>query len=537
MSALALGAWRERTYAISFTRSHPPPPGRVAARNELRGVLPRGAKLDIAMELSAAPSAQEMISSMPPGPRSLPFIGSLHHLLTLEPQVALRELARKHGPVMYLRLGQVDTVVISSPAAAQEVLRDNDINFASRPSLLAAEIMGYGYTDIVFSPYGAYWKMLRKLCSVELLSSRKVRHFAPVRDGETLSLVRTIAAASRSGEPVNLATLLQSCANSITAKAAFGEEVCDAKLRQHFLSAMEVGVSLGGGFCVGDLFPSLWFMDVVTGLKPRLWQARRKVDAVFDTIIAGCEARREENKKTGATTQDNDLLSVILRIRDEGDPEFPITTTNIKAIILDMFVAGTETTSTSAEWILSELVRNPEMMAKAQAEVRRTLDGKSSEDHELHITELHYTRMVVKEGMRLHPALPLLVPRACQETCEVGGFKVIKGSRVMINAWAIARDPEYWHDAEEFRPQRFEERKVDYQGTQFEYLPFGSGRRVCPGSNFGMAMLELIVARLLYYFDWSLPSGIQPHELDMDMIVGMTSRRRNPLHLIATPYI
>uniref|UniRef100_A0ACD5WQV0 Uncharacterized protein n=1 Tax=Avena sativa TaxID=4498 RepID=A0ACD5WQV0_AVESA len=201
-----------------------------------------------------------------------------------------------------------------------------------------------------------------------------------------------------------------------------------------------------------------------------------------------------------------------------------------------MFIAGTETTSTSVEWIMSELMRHPEVMSKAQAEVRRTLHNKRPQDHEGHIPEMHYTRMVVKEGMRLHPALPFLVPRACKETCEVGGFKVTQGSRVMVNAWAIARDPEYWHDAEEFRPERFKDSNVDYQGTQFEYLPFGSGRRVCPGSNFGMAMLELILARLLYYFDWSLPDGIRPNELNMDMIVGMTARRRNPLHLVATPY-
>ena len=143
-------------------------------------------------------------------------------------------------------------------------------------------------------------------------------------------------------------------------------------------------------------------------------------------------------------------------------------------------MAGTDTTSTSVEWIMSELMRNPEVMAKAQEEVRRTLDNKRPEDHEAHIEELNYTKMVVKEGMRLHPVIPLLIPRVCRETCEIGGFKVVEGSKIMVNAWAIARDPKYWHDAEEFRPERFKDSKVDFKGTQFEYLPFGSGRRMCP---------------------------------------------------------
>jgi cytochrome P450 len=185
---------------------------------------------------------------------------------------------------------------------------------------------------------------------------------------------------------------------------------------------------------------------------------------------------------------------------------------------------------------MSELMRNPEVMAKAQAEVRRLLDNMRPQDHEGHLEELPYLRMVVKEGLRLHPVLPLMLPRVCRETCDIGGFNVVEGSRVMVNVWAIARNPDYWSHAEEFRPERFVDSKVDYKGAHFEYLPFGSGRRMCPGNIFGLAMVELILTRLLYYFDWSLPAGIQPDELDMDMIVGMTAKRKNPLILVATPY-
>nr|UYX45866.1 cytochrome P450 99A44 [Beckmannia syzigachne] len=492
--------------------------------------------LTILVSVLRRKSASSSKKRRPPGPLSLPFIGSLLHLLTSQPPVVLRDLAKKYGPVMYLRLGQIDTVVISSPVEAQEVLRDNNLNFSSRPSLLATEIFCYDNMDIAFAPYGAYWRMLRKLCTMELLSVRKVRQFAPIRDSETMSLVRDVGAISRSGRPVNLASVLMSCSNSITAKAAFGE-VCSAELREQFLSAMEVGVRLGGGLSIGDLFPSLWFLDIITGLKRRLWQARRQTDAVFETIIAECEARREKKKKTStATTEDDDVLSVILRLRDEGEIEFPSGNTNIKAIILDLFIGGTETTATSVEWIMSELMRNPEVMAKVQAEVRRVFDTKTPQDHEVLIEELCYMRMMVKEVMRLHPPLPLLIPHFARETCDIGGFEVTAGSRILVNGWAIARHPDYWHDAEEFIPERFERSKVDYKGTHFEYLPFGSGRRMCPGSNFGLAALELILARLLYYFDWSLLAGTRPDEVDMDMVVGATLKRKNPLNLVVTPY-
>jgi cytochrome P450 len=201
-----------------------------------------------------------------------------------------------------------------------------------------------------------------------------------------------------------------------------------------------------------------------------------------------------------------------------------------------MLIGGTETTSSAAEWIMSELMRNPEAMARATEEVRQTLDGKSPQEHEGHTDQLRYTRMVIKEGMRLHPVLPLLNPRFCRETCNFSGFEVVKGTMVMVNAWAVARSPEHWHDAYKFRLERFENSVADYKGINFEYIPFGSGRRMCPGDTFGLAVLELMVVRLLYYFDWSLPNGMQPHELDMDMIVGATARRRNQLHLVASPY-
>jgi len=181
-------------------------------------------------------------------------------------------------------------------------------------------------------------------------------------------------------------------------------------------------------------------------------------------------------------------------------------------------------------------MRNPEVMAKAQAEVRRVFDNVSPQDHEAKMDKLHYTKMVIKESLRLNPVVPLLIPHLCRETCEVGGFQVTEGTRVIFNAWAMARSPNYWHDAEKFRPERFEDCMLDFKGSRFEYLPFGVGRRRCPGESFGLAVLELIISRLLYYIDWSLPIGMQPEDIDMEMIVGSTARRKNQLHLVASPY-
>lgn len=336
----------------------------------------------------------------PPGPRALPFIGCIHHVLTSQPQAALRDLAQKHGPVMYLKLGQVDTVVISSPTAAQEALREKDRSLASRPSLLGSEIICYGNRDIAFAPYGDYWRSLRKMCTVELLNASKVRRFAAIRDSETMSLVREIRCAC--GEPVDLGGLLLSCTNSVTGRAAFGNR-CSRELTADFLSAISVVISNISGLCVSDLFPSLRFVDALTGTKRRLRRAHQRLEDVFARIISDGEARRAERKGTGAggdDGDDDDLLSVMLRIRDEGEFEIPINNTNIKAIILDLFTGGTETTSSVAEWLMAELMRNPDAMHKAQDEVRQAFEHSSPDEHEAQMDKLRYTKTVIKETLR-----------------------------------------------------------------------------------------------------------------------------------------
>jgi cytochrome P450 len=276
----------------------------------------------------------------PPGPWAIPFVGSIHHMITSQPQAALRDLAEKHGPVMYLQLGQIDTVVVSSPDAAQEVLQTNDVTFASRPALIAPAIICYGSLDLAFSPYGDYWRALRKLCVLKLLSTSKVRQLAPIRDNETMSLVTEIhaAAAAAGGKAdVNIGKMLVSCTNTITGLATFGD-VCSQERKEQFHAAVAVVLSHSFGFCLSDVFPSLRFVDVITGMRRRMWRAHRQLDELFDKIIEECEVRRKEriveNGGEDAAAGEDNLLSIMLRVRDQEELEFPFKNANIKAIIM-----------------------------------------------------------------------------------------------------------------------------------------------------------------------------------------------------------
>lgn len=201
-----------------------------------------------------------------------------------------------------------------------------------------------------------------------------------------------------------------------------------------------------------------------------------------------------------------------------------------------MFVAGVDTSAATTEWAMSELVKNPEAMKKAQTELRQKFSA-NGRIEEADIEELDYMKLVVKETFRLHPSVPLLVPRECRESCEIEGYEIPEKTKIMVNVWAMGRDPKYWgEDAEKFKPERFIDSMVDYKGHNYEYLPFGSGRRSCPGMSFGVANVEIALAKLLFYFDWKPVDGIKPGDLDMTEKIGGTTRRESDLCIVPTPY-
>ncbi|KAF8031699.1 hypothetical protein BT93_D0807 [Corymbia citriodora subsp. variegata] len=468
------------------------------------------------------------LPKLPPGPRKLPLIGNLHQLLRSPPHRALRDLAKKYGPLMHLQLGEVPHVVVSSAEMAKEVMKTHDLTFATRPPLLSTEVMSYGSTDIAFAPYGEYWRQLRKICTLELLSAKRVQSFRHIREEEILNLVKWVA--YNAGTPINLTQKLFSTNYGATSIAAFGKKF---KEQEEFISVVTESVKLAAGFEVGDVFPSSKWLHVISGMKPRLEKLHQRADRIMNNVIR--EKREERAKRRDDETRHDDLIDVLLRFADPGGPEFSLTTDNIKAVILDIFAAGSETSATQVDWALAELMKNPRILKKAQAEVREVFDRRGKAD-ETGLPELEYLKLVIKECLRMHPSVPLLLPRECGERCEINGYEIPVKTKVVVNAWAIGRDPMYWDDPEAFYPERFKDSPVDYKGNSFEYIPFGAGRRMCPGMNFGIANVELPLAMLLYHFDWELPEGMKRKELDMSESLGATQRRKRDLYLVPKPY-
>ncbi|TKW36445.1 hypothetical protein SEVIR_2G440700v4 [Setaria viridis] len=323
---------------------------------------------------------------------------------------------------------------------------------------------------------------------------------------------------------VNLSEMVSAYVADASVRAIIGSRFRD---RETFLTLLERRLKIMPASSLPDLFPSSRLAMFISPTPRLMMREREKMMAFIDTII------QDHRDNSAAGVDEEDLLDVLLRIQrgDELDP--PLTTDNMKNVIVDIFAASSETSATTLSWIMAELMRNPRVMRKAQDEVRRVLDGEESVTEDS-LGELRYLPLVIKEALRLHPPATLLIPRECRSPCQVLGFNVPAGAMVLVNAWAIGRDPSNWDAPEEFMPERFENSDVDFKGSDFEFIPFGAGRRMCPGIGFGLANMDLALASLLYHFDWKLPDGMEPGQLDMTEALGITTRRLSHLMLVPT---
>lgn len=408
-------------------------------------------------------------------------------------------------------------------------MNDNDLIFAYSPNLVSANVLFYNSTDIAFSPYGDYWRQLRKICTLELLSSRQIQMFRSIREEEASNMIRSIS--SQEGLAVNLSTMISSLAFSIVAQAAYGKR---SKYHNEFMSAIKDVTKLMGGFSIVDMYPSIKILEKITGMRHKLQRTHKIADKALENILNEHRVKRAESKPGNGEAKE-DLVDVLLRIQQSGEFSAPLTDNNIKAVIFDVFSGGSESSATTLMWSVAEMINNPEVLKRAQDEVREIYADRGNID-ESRIHKLKYLQAVIKEVFQLHPAAPLLVPRECSEKCEIYGYEIPVKTRVIINAWAIMRDPKRWIEPEKFYPERFLDSEIDFRGQNFSYIPFGAGRRICPGISFALTSIQVPLAQLLCHFDWKLPAGFEQEQLDITETFGLAVRPKQDLVLIPMPY-
>ncbi|KAK1319769.1 Cytochrome P450 71A25 [Acorus calamus] len=370
--------------------------------------------------------------NLPPSPLKLPIIGHLH-LIGPSPHQSLHDLSKKYGPLMYLQLGQVPTLVVSSPEYAQEILKTQDRVFASRPALKVPQLLLYGARDITFSPYGEFWRQVRKITTVHLLSSKRVKSYRVVREESVALMIQSIRNASGL---VNLSDILYAFTTSIIARVTFGKEFLRPGVTKRIHGLVNENMKLMSGLHLEDCFPGHNWLDFFTGLSGRISKNFHGWDSLFEEAI-------EDHIRAEGTVVDKgerDFVDVLLGLQmDENTKDdVSLTREDMKAILEDMFAAGTDTIFILLEWAMAELIKNPNAMNKAKEEIIQIMKGKSAIDED-DIDHMMYLRAIIKEALRLHPPAPLSIPHESMEDTMIKNYKIPACTRIILNIWSIGR--------------------------------------------------------------------------------------------------
>ncbi|KAL3650810.1 hypothetical protein CASFOL_007213 [Castilleja foliolosa] len=455
----------------------------------------------------------------PPGPKGLPIIGNMGLVDQLNHR-GLAALAQIYGGLFHLKVGYVHMVAVSTAEMAQQVLQAQDKIFSNRPATTAISYLTYDRADMAFAHYGPFWRQMRKICVTKVFSRKRAGSWVSVRD-EIDSFIKSIE--SRIGYPVNVGEIVLGLTKNITYKAAFGS------MSQEGQVYSMVGVDSWKGFPQKARKCSCGSLDGF-------------IDKIIDDHINKKKSkitRKADDDDDDFVEVEDDMVDELMEFYDENgannigqNSSISITRNNIKALIMDVMFGGTETVASAIEWVMAELMHSLKDLKKVQQELVDVV-GFNRKINESDLEKLTYLKCVIKETLRLHPPIPLLLHETTTDTV-VNGYKIPARARVMVNVWAIGRDETAWAEPNTFNPSRFLENDApDFRGSNFEFIPFGSGRRSCPGMQLGLYALGLSVAHLCHSFDWELPNGMEPDGLDMNDGFGLTAPRA--VQLVAIP--
>ncbi|XP_022861394.1 cytochrome P450 82C4-like [Olea europaea var. sylvestris] len=474
-----------------------------------------------------------------------PILGHLH-LLGGANQLLYRTLgamADEYGPAFNIRLGSRRAFVVSNWEVVKECFTVNDKALASRPMTVAAKHMGYNYAVFGFAPYSHFWREMRKIATFELLSNRRLEMLKHVRVSEIdMGIKELYRLWIQNGSCPFLVELnrwledltLNLIVRMVAGKRYFGAgSTCDDMEARRCQKAISEFFHLIGIFTLSDAFPNMQWMDL-QGHEKAMKRTAKALDSILESWLEEHRQRRK-SEETEPMSNESDFIDIMLSLqKEERLSGFQHDSdTSIKSTCLALILGGSDTSAGTLTWAISLLLNNKDLLKKAQEEIDFHV-GTERQVDESDIKNLLYLQAIIKETLRLYPAGPLLGPREAMEDCTIAGYNVPAGTRLIVNVWKIQRDPTVWNNPSDFKPERFltSHIDVDVKGQQFELIPFGSGRRSCPGASFALQVLHLTLARLLQAFDFATPMN-QP--VDMKESPGLTIPKATPLEVLLSP--
>ncbi|GLJ10352.1 hypothetical protein SUGI_0126690 [Cryptomeria japonica] len=446
---------------------------------------------------------------LPPGPLSLPIFGNWLQVGNDLNHRNLMKMAKKYGDVFMLRLGCRNLVVVSSPELAKQVLHTQGVEFGSRKNNLVFDIFTGNGQDMVFTVYGEHWRKMRRIMTLPFFTQKVVQHCRGEWEEEIQRVVEDVQANEMALERgIVIRKRLQLMLYNVMYRMMFDHRFESQEdplfVQATGFNAARSRLAQSFEYNYGDFIPIL--RPFLRGYlnKCRELQSRRL--KFFNDFFVQ-ERRKILAKGKGDGQVKKCAIDHILEAESKGE----INEQNVLYIVENINVAAIETTLWSMEWALAELVNHPEVQAKVRSELERVV-GKGEEVKEEDVEKLPYLQAVVKETMRLHTPIPLLVPHMNLEEASIDGFRIPRESKVVVNAWWLGNNPEWWRDPSEFRPERFMEEEEETEAAvggkvDFRFLPFGMGRRGCPGIILALPLLGLVIGRLLNNFELLPPPG------------------------------
>ncbi|KAL0542195.1 hypothetical protein IC582_022290 [Cucumis melo] len=464
--------------------------------------------------------------NLPPGPRSLPIIGNLLDIGD-KPHKYLADLAKIYGPIASLKLGQVNAIVVSSPETIRQVLETHDHVLSTRAIPDGARVLDHDKLGTLWvAPVSPIWKNVRKLFKSQLFSPKSLEANESIRRAKIEDLLSSVRQSAVKGEVVDVGAAAFTAVLNMMSCSIWSMDLADtnSEMVKQFKSRFGGVMEAFGKTNVSDFFPVVKKFDI-QGVRRRNSVRLREMFDLIDEMIDG----RLKMQESLDFTPKFDALHHLLNLDEEKNGEFLLDRNQIRHLILDLFVAGTDTSATIIQWAMAYLLQNPKVMSKAKEELNQIIGRGNAIIEESQIEKLPYLQAIIKETLRLQSSL--LLPRKSQSQVTISGYTIPKGTQIIVNLWALGRDSNIWEQPNCFMPERFFG-DLNTKGRDFGFIPFGSGRRICPGKPLGVRVVHLIVGSLVHWFDWKLEDGVTPENLNMDDKFKLTLEMAQPLRAI-----